>query len=307
VGEVVVKRFEDYTVEKFRSLFRIMDEAIDDVAPAINEVNELTDKRLIPVDKSINLFKELEELSRGLHGFESTTKLSFVTLHKLRDGFCHVDIVEPHVGLFIEVPSTTDFCTASLHNYVDLDVNFVVMERVDLKWKYTCGNPIYLLFMLYKGTELGYNDKFIDILKKYGVYDVISYLSDLIDLKIKYPVTEAIEELVGSEFMDAEVRGLGYFVDVDLRFEVRGELRDIADEKRFAKREYEISKTFDDMRYLLMYFEVYGKPTEVGTTKIEVPHSYTPEEIISIVDEAIFGLVQLSAVILKLHEYLRGV
>ena len=321
--EDVYLDFIDLTDEKFCDLFNIIDSTWDDVYLLIEKTNELLIEKLIKADDVIDLLFDLknrfENTKLNITSKMPVVHIGFGLLFE-EDEECVISIIDPNV----EQPPIYASVTALGFSGGDVEIRVgwpletyliygditPIVRGMSVRYRLR-GQLIYVLLLLYKYTNLGQNAEFLDILKKYGIYDLIDHLSK-IDYKVRYPVTELVEKLLGGrskEFMDALRYELPLYIDAELKYEVIACLRDIMMGKvKPVTKYYTIYRAWngENYRYVYLGFSATSSPPTSKEDEVRVYGYFTPRELIGIVDEVIFALAYHATVLTNMYKYLSG-
>ena len=313
--EEEVHRLLDYLSEKYRSLVNVMYHFIVDVGRVIPSVNEWFANVLKP-SEYINL---VDEVVKSLPG-----KLSVISgktpMIRLYSDICDLNIISGELkGCSIyaywirpthkrykrfvasfKIPIQLNiFEKAVLTNVRDgIENSDVSIDEKEGRLTYSFNQPMFLLLLLYKYTNINQLIDFKGILKRYGIYDLIDELSGL-EYRVEYPIYNNGFELFG-DLLNKNISN---------DYNCEGILSDVVSEA--------LSSIAGKSKVSLFISDFPSKDlcvTIVGDTIIQPVSGHvicfgkvrrlTIGDLLKVVDESVFAISYYAAVLQKLLRWL---
>jgi len=307
MSEVLIEKISEYISEKLYGLMLLLCEFVRDVYPVTETVENLTrgviDER--------RLQKMLEEVDEVVSSVDVITIDRMPTICNFLYGkylglnhfTCTVATVEK--GNEIKVIRGSRY---SLDVVIASDVG--VYRRVDVT-----DVLIYKLMLLYKYTTLGSVKEFVNILKKYNIYNIVTEVSR-INYVVKYPILDAAKMIFGGIIeRTLEEHMMSKFIDrlnYNLKNKILRAVLDITKIPRPRNLELGVYRYLNLKHKTRLGFHIFSHlfitphlDTHGGFVDCNLDFSKIRiADIISLIDEAVFSSAYFATVIKKLYEYL---
>jgi len=290
-----IDRLINYIADKYSGLMVILNEAVKCISPLVLDVCKLLTYRL-NCDRVLEMMYAMW-VRYGAKNYRVTSLMPLVEVWYDR---CKIGIIEPGMDIALLVKQEFEMgetftLIVRRHGWAEVEISSFV-DGFEGRCVYGYVPLPCMLMLLYKYTKLGRNDRFVSMLKSFGLYDLVKTLSN-IEFKVEYPISEAARSIFG-DIVDKEL-GTSVMIRV---------LEKIVDKLNGLLRSKEV-----DERYELYAVRFWpgGKQFEVRTfgypslfrNKLG---SIKPIELLNLVDESIFALAYHAAVLTNMYKYLSG-
>ena len=291
MGEVIGK-LREFIVEKFANMMLFLNSVIDDIYSLTSTIERRCDELFTP--ESFELF--LRNIPTGRIGKSKSVVpvIDFREEPLFKRYICKVGIADKGLNVYIMRARYGTWPFLRLVIY-DKWVSDGVRLEVIREDRGFYGVILYPLLILYKFTTLGDNDRYINVLKSYGLYDIIRYASD-VDYVVRYPILNEAYELFGESVDRVKLsRITGLTIAIGSRMRGEGKGLTIKGERRIG-----LSKVWRGKD-----FEIVWRVPPGGTSfKISNITRITVAEFIRAIDESIFGITYYIVVMQRFAKYM---
>lgn len=321
-----VNKLMEFIGEKYRGLFEIMYSATDDLAPASEQIKKLTE-RYVDATRFNEVLYKTHDLIKflGLSIYPKEVPMPLVTVGK-RDNLMVCDVIIVNTPTRMKFNVTTEYEPWGTPSILKAELSiltedkpfesfvytsqFTEREKAPsiFVWKYYYNQPLLYLLLLYKFTTISDQPDVKKLIERYGLWDVISYLSK-VRFTVKYPIYDEALSIFDKSLLEnrldksnsnrlgCKIVDVGKDVtrDVLKRTRAKNKLISLSLITRETFGSIVRSLTFTTSGYSILY-------TYRGLTD----RTLLPKELIELIDETVFALAYYAELMGKLYDYLRG-